>query len=137
METKYHLEILSILISDEPMAEKYDLFLNYMTDILYQRMLEKREDSTDVLNVSIVDLSLLYFYKSWMKYPGLGVPREKYLNIIEKILEYAKMIIETKCEDYKTLPGMSEFLAESDRQYEEIVTNDPELSALRNDPYGL
>ena len=47
------------------------------------------------------------------------------------------MIIETKCEDYKTLPGMSEFLAESDRQYEEIVTNDPELSALRNDPYGL
>ena len=137
METQFYKEIISKLQSEKNLLEKYDLFLNYMTEILYQRMLEKREDSTDVLKVSIVDLSLLYFYKSWMKYPGLGVPREKYLNIIEKILDYAKMIIETKCEDYKTLPGMSEFLAESDRQYEEIVTNDPELSALRNDPYGL
>ncbi len=137
METQFYKEIISNLQSEKNLLEKYDLFLNYMTDILYQRMLEKREDSTDVLKVSIVDLSLLYFYKSWMKYPGLGVPREKYLNVIEKILGYAKMIIETKCEDYKTLPGMSEFLEESDRQYEEIVTNDPELSALRNDPYGL
>lgn len=137
METEFYKEIISNLQSEKNLLEKYDLFLNYMTDILYQKRLHNKKMYDDYSEISVVDMSILNFYMSWMKYPGLGVPREKYLNIIEKILDYAKMIIETKCEDYKTLPGMSEFLAESDRQYEEIVTNDPELSALRNDPYGL
>ncbi len=137
METRFYTEMQNVLNSNRSLLDKYTECLSLIHEIRMEGYYKRRELHSDYSSISQTDLELRNFYMSWRKYPGLGVPREKYLNVIEKILGYAKMIIETKCEDYKTLPGMSEFLEESDRQYEEIVTNDPELSALRNDPYGL
>ena len=137
METEIYKKIeKSFLAGISKINLFYDI-LTFIAEIRYTISPLSESSKFQQKTLSVIDNSIFQFYKTWSKFSMLGVPEDRYMNIIEKILEYTQMIIDQKGVDYQTLPGMKEFVELVDQQFEEIVSKDPKLDALRKDPYGL
>ena len=137
METKYYLQFLDQNQRTIDSSNLYSVLLNSIHLSLCVRGDLIHGFKSEFTSVGSIDSMLINFFRIWSKFPRLGVPDDRYMNIIEKILEYTQMIIDQKGVDYQTLPGMKEFVELVDQQFEEIVSKDPKLDALRKDPYGL
>ncbi len=137
MESFFYLAFIEKNRSPISTIEKYFALLDTIRLILHIKAKLKHGFQTEYTSLSAIDDSIMRFDCSWSKFPRLGIPEDRYMNIIEKILEYTQMIIDQKGVDYQTLPGMKEFVELVDQQFEEIVSKDPKLDALRKDPYGL
>ncbi len=137
MESNYFFQINLELSKSEDKIRKGKKIISIYHDALLMKSNINLGYKSKFNQMSCLDQDLIEFYKTWSKFPRLGIPEDRYMNIIEKILEYTQMIIDHKGVDYQTLPGMKEFVELVDQQFEEIVSKDPKLDALRKDPYGL
>ena len=137
METSYYQDYIDAKMSSHDTVHQYFALLKSIHLSLCVRGDLMHGFKSKFTSIGLIDTKLYQFSGIWDKFSMLGIPEDRYMNIIEKILEYTQMIIDQKGVDYQTLPGMKEFVELVDQQFEEIVSKDPKLDALRKDPYGL